>query len=215
LVPCATAKRGRRIRVNGSHTCLPPAEGIRHTLSPFHTTRKSAPFRVEHVVSYPDHYGPAFAYSAILCLLPIHVPCDALTRPAHPGRKTTGLPSSTAMTRWGGCYLSTGGAASACPKSKTRASDRLPLWLRRIKLFSSVFCLDSRGSSLMFPRPPSLAPRPPHSWQAPKSFFAARFRRLRGGTLSGCFRRHLAETAIAHRLLMAEHQVGSTSFLSR
>jgi hypothetical protein len=67
-------------------------------LSPFHTTRKSAPFRVEHVVSYPNHYSPAFACSAIPCPLPIDVPCDALTRPAHPDRKTTGLPSSTAMT---------------------------------------------------------------------------------------------------------------------
>src|SRR6266403_2677989 len=100
-------------------TCLPPAEGIRHTLSPFHTTRKSAPFRVEHVVSYPDHYSPAFACSAILCPLPIHTPCGVLTRPAHPGGKTTGLPSSTAMTRWGGCCLSTDGLVSVCRDGNT------------------------------------------------------------------------------------------------
>jgi hypothetical protein len=37
---CAT--RGRRTRFHGSHTCWPPIEEIRHTLSPLHTTRKSA-----------------------------------------------------------------------------------------------------------------------------------------------------------------------------
>src|SRR5258707_11041537 len=78
------------------------------------------PFRVEHVVSYPDHYSPAFACSAILCPLPIYTPCGVLTRPAHPGGKTTGLPSSTAMTRWGGCCLSTGGVVSACPATGAR-----------------------------------------------------------------------------------------------
>jgi len=43
LVPVFHVTGGRRIRVHGSHTCLPPVEGIRHLLSPFHTTRKSAP----------------------------------------------------------------------------------------------------------------------------------------------------------------------------
>jgi hypothetical protein len=67
------------------------------------------------------------------------------------------------------------------------------------------------GSLPRFTRPPSRGPRPPHSWQTPESLLAARFRRLRGDALSGRFRRFLAESAIAHRLLMAEHQVGSTS----
>src|SRR5450631_491919 len=61
----------------------------------------------------------------------------------------------------------------------------------------------------MFTRPPSLDPDPLYSWQNPKSILADRSRYLRRGTLSGRFRRLLAEAAIAHRLLMAEHQVGS------
>src|ERR1039457_3673875 len=87
------------------------ADGFRHS-TPHGSQR---PFRVEHVVSYPDHYSPAFACSAIPCPLPIHTPCDVLTRPAHPDGKATGLPSSTAMTRWGGCCLSTGSTMSVCP----------------------------------------------------------------------------------------------------
>src|ERR1022692_1354877 len=75
------------------------------------------PFRVEHVVSYPNHYSSAFAFSAIRCPLPICVPHGSLTQPAHPVGKTTGIPSSTAMTRWGGCCLSTGGSMSACPET--------------------------------------------------------------------------------------------------
>jgi hypothetical protein len=54
-------------------------EKIRHTLSPFHTTRKWAPFRAEHVGSYPNHYSPAFAFSAILYPLPVHTLCSVLT----------------------------------------------------------------------------------------------------------------------------------------
>ena len=40
--------------------------------------------------------------------------------------KTLGLPSSTTMTWWGGCCLSTGGSASVCPHGQKRTSDRLP-----------------------------------------------------------------------------------------
>lgn len=34
---------------------------------------------MEHVVSYPDHYNPAFAFSAIPYPLPVHAFCNALT----------------------------------------------------------------------------------------------------------------------------------------
>ena len=88
-------------------------------------------------------------------------------------------------------------------------------WLRRVKLFSPVLCYGSYSSSLGFTRPPSLDPDPPYSWQNPESFFADRFRCLRRDALSGRFRRLLAEAAIAHRLLMAEHQVGSASLFVR
>jgi len=52
---------------------------------------------VEHVVSYPGDYNPAFAFSAIRCPLAVHVSCDTLTW-SNPSRRPTGLPSSTAMT---------------------------------------------------------------------------------------------------------------------
>src|ERR1019366_8901361 len=82
LVPCAAAGRGRRIRVRGSHDLLASCRG-----------------------------DSAYAL-AIPRPLPVPTPCDALPWPAHPCRKATGLPSSTAMTRWGGCCLSTGGVVS-------------------------------------------------------------------------------------------------------
>jgi len=87
---------------------------------------------VEHVVSYPNHYSSAFACSAIPCPLPVRTPRGVLTRPAHPDGKTTGLPSSTAMTWWGGCCLSTGGHVSACPESEAGHPTACHFWLRRI-----------------------------------------------------------------------------------
>ena len=87
----------------------------------------------------------------------------------------------------------------------------MPFWPRRIQLLSPVSRDGSYDSSLVFTRSPSLAPHPPHSWQTPESLLAVRLHRLRGGTLSGRFRRSLAEIAIAHRHLIAEHQVGSAS----
>jgi len=41
--------------------------------------RKSAPFRVEHIVSCPDGYSPAFAFSAIRCPLSVHKLCSLFT----------------------------------------------------------------------------------------------------------------------------------------
>jgi hypothetical protein len=87
----------------------------------------------------------------------------------------------------------------------------MPFWLRRIKLLSPVSRDGSYGNSRTFTRPPSLDPDPRCSWQTPESFLTERFRCLRRGALSGRFRRFLAEAATAHRLLMAEHQVGSSS----
>ena len=118
-------------------TCLSPVEGIRHTLLPFHTTRKSA------------------------------------TRPAHPNGKTTGLPSCTAMTP-----VSRGG---------------------------------SYGSSLMFTRPLSLVPHPLVAGRIRNISSQISFRCVCRGTLLGRFRRFLAEAAISHRHLIAEHQVGTSS----
>jgi len=40
---------------------------------------------VEHVVSYPGDYSPAFAFSAIRYPLAIRASCDALTWPIRPG----------------------------------------------------------------------------------------------------------------------------------
>lgn len=90
-------------------------------------------------------------------------------------------------------------------------SDRMPFWLRRIQLLSPVGCYDSYSSSPRFTRPPSLAPRPPCSWQTPESLLTDRLRRSRGGTLSGRFRRLLSDSATAHRLWVTEHPVSSAS----
>jgi len=40
---------------------------------------------VEHVVSYPGDYGPAFAFSAILYPPDLHTSCDSFTWPILPG----------------------------------------------------------------------------------------------------------------------------------
>ncbi len=71
---------------------------------------------------------------------------------------------------------------------------------------------DSYDSSPGFTRPPSLAPRPPCSWQTPESILAVRLRRSRGGTLYGRFRRFLTDSATAHRLWVTEHPVSSLLF---
>lgn len=92
-----------------------------------------------------------------------------------------------------------------------RTSDRLPFWLRRVKLFSPVSRDGSCGSSPMFTRPLSLAPYPPIAGRVQNRSSRIESAAYTGGTLSGRFRRFLAEAAIAHRLLMAEHQVGSPS----
>jgi hypothetical protein len=60
-----------------------------------------------------------------------------------------------------------------------------------------------------FTRPPSLTPCPPCSWQTPESLLAKQFRRVRGGALSGRFRRLLTDSATAHRLRVTEHPVSS------
>ena len=119
------------------------------------------PFRVEHVVSYPNHYSPALACSAIPYPLPLHTLRSSFTRPAHPDGRTTGLPSSMTLTRWGGCCLSTDGTCVSVSRVKSGTSDRMPFWLRRIQLFSPVHFNDSYSSSRTFTRPPGLAPHPP------------------------------------------------------
>ncbi len=88
----------------------------------------------------------------------------------------------------------------------------MPFWLRRVKLFSPVSRDGSCGSSPKFTRPPSLAPYPPVAGRVRNRSSRIESAAYAGGTLSGRFRRFLAEAAIAHRLPMAEHQVGSPSF---
>jgi hypothetical protein len=88
-------------------------------------------------------------------------------------------------------------------------SDCVPFWLRRVKLFSPVSRDGSYSSSPMFTRPPSLAPYPPVAGRVRNRSSRIESAACAGGTLSERFRRSLTEAAIAHRLLMAEHQVGS------
>jgi hypothetical protein len=192
-------------------TCLPPAEGIRHTLSPFHTTRKSAPLSggARCLLSGPLQPG--------VCLLrdPLPAACSRALRRAYPtgpsGWEDNGFTEFHGDDTVGWVLPLYRRCNVNVSRKWSETSDRLPFWLRRVKLFSPVSRDGSCGSSPTFTRPPSLDPHPPDSWQNPKSFLADRFRCSRRGTLSECFRRLLAEAAIAHRLLMAEHQVGSAS----
>jgi hypothetical protein len=101
-------------------------------LSPFHTTRKSAPFRVEHVVSYPGDYDPAFACSVIPCPLPIQHALQ-LAYPAGPsGREDNGFTEFHGddivvwvLPIYRRCCVSVS-------RFEIGASNRVPFWLRRI-----------------------------------------------------------------------------------
>jgi hypothetical protein len=170
---------------------------------------------VEHVVSYPDHYSPAFACFAILCPLPVHTPRSVLTRPGPSGREDNGFTEFHGDVTVGWVLPLYRRCSVNVSRKWSETSDRLPFWLRRVKLFSPVSRDGSYGSSPMFTRPPSLAPYPPVAGRVRNRSSQIDSAAYAGGTLSGRFRRLLAETAIAHRLLMAEHQVGSTSLAVR
>jgi hypothetical protein len=180
-------------------------------LSPFHTTRKSAPLsgRARCLLSRSLRPG--------VCLLrdPLPAAYSHALQHAYPtdpsGREDNGFTEFHGDDTVGWVLPLYRRCSVNVSRMWSETSDRLPFWLRRIKLFSPVSRDGSCGSSPMFTRPPSLDPDPLHSWQNPRSFLADRSRCLRRGTLSGRFRRFLAEAAIAHRLLMAEHQVGSAS----
>jgi hypothetical protein len=107
-------------------------------------------------------------------------------------RVNVGQPATRAVrssSRSARCWRTAGCWRPACPRAERAGRRFIPT----------------------FTRPPSLDPDPLYSWQNPTSFLADRFRCLRRGTLSGRFRRLLAEAAIAHRLLLVEHQVASAS----
>jgi len=167
---------------------------------------------VEHVVTYPDDYSPAFAFSAILYPLPPHVLCSAQTPAAHPQGRTTGLPSSTTLTRWGGCCLSTGGLSSVCPEHLTGHPTACHFGSGAYSYFRLFHVTVVSTVHLRFTRPPNLGPYPPCSWQTPAPILTDRLRRLRGGTLSGRFRRLLTESAAARRLWVTEHPVSVATF---
>jgi hypothetical protein len=127
-----------------------------------HSTPRGSlhPFRVEHVVSYPVRYSPAFAFSAIHYLLAIRTLCSVLTDRlirAEVNRLTEFHDDDTVgrvLPIYRRCYVSVSRGVS-------ETSDRLPIWLRRVKLLSPVDTHDSYGSSPEFTRPLSLDPHPP------------------------------------------------------
>ena len=126
LVPYASAGGGRRIRVHGSHHLLASCRGdSAYALASPRHAEVCAPFGWSTL-------SPLRTVTVRHLLSPRSFTCWLFTRFAaclptgSSGRKSTGLPSSTAMTRWGGCCLSTGGAESACPKNTGRTSGRLP-----------------------------------------------------------------------------------------
>jgi len=116
------------------------------------------------------------------------------------------------MTRWGGCCFYTGGTLSVYPEMDTGYPTACRFGSDAYSYFRLSRYHDSSSSSLTFTRPPSLAPRPPCSWQTPEPILADRLHRLRGSALSGRFRRLLTDSATAPRLWVTEHPVSSASF---
>lgn len=140
---------------------LASCRGIRHTLSPYHTTRKSAPLSGGARCLLSGRLLPGIrllrdplpaAYSHAL----------QLAYPTGPsGREDNGLTEfhgddtvGWVLPIYRRCYVSVS-------RFESETSDRVPFWLRRIQLFSPVQCYDSCGSSPEFTRPPGLAPHPP------------------------------------------------------
>ena len=170
---------------------------------------------MEHVISYPDGYSPAFAFSAIRYPLSPHVLCSAQTPAALPQGRTTGLPSFTALTRWGGCCLSTGGLSSVCPERLTEHPTACHFGSGAYSYFRLFHVTVVPTVHLRFTRSPSLDPCPPCSWQTPEPILTDWLRRLCRGALSGRFRRFLTDPAAARRLWMTEHPVSATTVSSR
>jgi len=117
------------------------------------------PFRVEHVVSYPNRYSPAFAFSAIPYPLPLHTLCSSLTdRPIRSG--DNGLTEFHVDDTVGRVLSLYRRPCVSVFRYRSRTSDRMPFWRRRIKLLSPIRLHDSYNSSPEFTRSPSLAPCP-------------------------------------------------------
>jgi hypothetical protein len=190
-------------------TCLPPAEGIRHTLSPFHTTRKSAPLSGEArcLLSGPLQSGVRLLRD------PLPAACSHALQHAYPagpsGREDNGFTEFHGDDTVGWVLPLYRRCKVSVSHNWSRTSGRVPFWLRRVKLFSPVSRDGSYSSSPMFTLPPSLAPYPPVAGRVRNRSSRIESAAYAGGTLSERFRRFLTEAAIAHRLLMAEHQVGS------
>jgi hypothetical protein len=142
-------------------TCLPPAEGIRHTLSPFHTTRKSAPLSGEARCLLSGPLQPGIR----LLRDPLPAACSHALRRAYltgpSGREDNGFTEfhgddtvGRVLPIYRRCHVSVSRGVS-------EISDRVPFWPRRVKLLSPVDTHDSYGSSPEFTRPLSLDPHPP------------------------------------------------------
>jgi hypothetical protein len=135
LVPVVRHAGGRRIRSRGSHTCWPPVEGIRHTLSPFHTTRKSAPLSggARCLLSGPLQPG--------VRLLRDPMPAarsHALQRayPTGPsGREDNGFTEFHGDDAVGWVLPIYRRCRVSVSRRCSGISDRVPFWLRRLQLF--------------------------------------------------------------------------------
>jgi hypothetical protein len=180
-------------------------------LSPFHTTRKSAPLSggARCLLSGPLQPGIRLFRDPLPAAYSHTLRRAYATGPS--GRDDNGFTEFHGDDTVGWVLPLYRRFQVSVSRNWGRTSDRLPFWLRRIKLFSPVSRDGSCGSSPMFTRPPSLAPYPPIAGRVQNRSSRIESAAYAGGTLSGRFRRPLTETAITHRLLMAEHQVGSAS----
>ena len=183
--------------------------GIRSRHSTPHGSQR--PFRVEHVVSLQPGVG------LLRDPLPA-APSHALQRadPSGPSaQEDNGFTEFHGDDTVGWVLPFYRRYSVSVSRIKSETSDRLPFWLRRLQLLSPAYTHGSYNSSLTFTRPPSLAPYPPCSWQTPEPILTNPLCRLRGGTLSGRFRRFLTDSATAPRLWVTEHPVSSAPLASR
>lgn len=211
LVPFANVTGDRRIRLRRSHSCLPPVEGIRHTLSPYHTTRKSAPLsgRARCLLSGRLRPGIRFLRNP-LPAVPSHA--LQLADPAGPsGREDNGFTEFHDDDPMGRVLPIYRRYCASVFRQRSGTSDRMPFWPRRIQLLSPVNNHGSNGSSPEFTRPPSLAPHPLIAGRIRGRSSRIDSAACAGVHCPGALDGSLRNPPLPVGSLMTEHQVGSTS----
>jgi hypothetical protein len=141
LVPFVHATGGRRTCLRRSHTCWPPVEGIPHTLSPLHTTRKSAPLSggARCLLSGPLQSGIRFLRDP-LPAVPSHA-LQLADPPGPSGREDNGFTEFHGVDTVGRVLPIYRRCCVSVTRYLSGASDRMPFWPRRTQLVSPAHVL--------------------------------------------------------------------------